>query len=63
MPERTKKQLAGGQRRSIHAMSARLRNMAAEWGDVDFVNMNLLDEKADQLDRLADELTENAEAD
>ncbi|WP_447588690.1 hypothetical protein [Aquipseudomonas campi] len=58
----TKKQIAGHQRRSLRAMSAKLQAMAREWDDVDQFCVNRLTEAAEQLDDVAADLTENAEA-
>ena len=56
MPTPTPKQLRGNQRRRLRAMANRLRDMAAEWGDLDEGNMSELDQCADKVDRTADEL-------
>lgn len=56
MPSTTPKQLRGNQRRRMRAMANRLRDMAAEWGDLDEVNMRELDQCANKVDRTADEL-------
>lgn len=56
MTTTTPKQLRGNQRRRLRAMANRLRDMAAEWGDLDEGNMSELDQCADKVDRTADEL-------
>ena len=53
MAERTKKQIASGQRRTLLAMSKKLLDMAAQWGDLDNVNMGFLEEQALALEGVA----------
>lgn len=56
MSATTPKQLRGNQRRSLRAMANRLRDMAAEWGDLDEGNMSELDQCALMVDRTANDL-------
>lgn len=59
----SKKQIAAGQRRSLRAMSTKLRSMAFDWADLDQYCANILEEAAEKLDGVAADLTESAEAD
>ena len=47
---RTKKQIAGGQKRSLQALKTKIENMANEWEDVDEYNITILHELAAQCD-------------
>ena len=49
----TPKQQAAGNRRSLTAIANRLENMAAEWGDIDEFNMNILGEQAKKIREIA----------
>lgn len=55
---RTAKQIAAGQRRSLRAMAKQLRDMAAEWGDIDTYNESALEDMAKDAELLADNLLE-----
>ncbi|MBA4289366.1 MAG: hypothetical protein C0439_10385 [Pseudomonas sp.] len=57
----TKKQIAAGQRRSLRAMQAKLMDMSAVWEDVDQYHLNILEEAADKLGGIYDELGETQE--
>lgn len=57
----TKKQISAGQRRSLKSMRAKLLDMAAAWDEVDQYHMNILEEAADKLSDVYDELGENQE--
>lgn len=54
----TKKQIAAGQRRSLKAMRTKLMEMAAAWDEVDQYHLNILEEAADKLGAVCDELGE-----
>jgi len=56
MAERTFKQIIAGQRRSLHALARKLREMGDEWSDVDEGNGELLYQLADKLEDYGDEL-------
>lgn len=57
----TKKQIAGGQRRSLKAMRAKLLEMASVWADVDEYFANILAEAAEKLLDVHVELQEDVE--
>jgi hypothetical protein len=50
------KQLAGNQRRSLRAMSAKLLRMAEEWDGVDQFNLSQLMDLADKVESVAAEM-------
>ncbi len=57
----TERQLAGGQRRTLRAMRARLLDMAEAWDGVDEFNRTQLTELADQAEKVGAELVEKSE--
>lgn len=59
MGYRTKKQIAGAQRRSLRKMQGKLLEMAAAWEEFDQFNANQLVELADRMETAANELTED----
>ena len=52
----TQKQMAGGQRRSLKAIQRKLEAMAAEWGDVDAYNESALQQLAQKVEEMAENL-------
>ena len=54
----TAKQIAAGQRRTLNSIAKRLRDMAAQWGDVDTYNESALEDMAKDAELLADNLLE-----
>jgi hypothetical protein len=50
MPERTRKQIAAGHRRRLQTIADKLRVMAAEWCDIDEVNIETLYSLGDQVE-------------
>ena len=53
---RTKKQIAGGHRRSLQALKAKIEAMSNEWEDVDEYNITILHELAEQCDQVSQKL-------
>lgn len=53
---RTKKQIAGGQKRSLQALKTKIENMANEWEDVDEYNITILGELAAQCEQVSTSL-------
>lgn len=56
MAERTFKQIAAGQRRSLRAIARKLRKLGDEWDDLDHVNLEMLYQLADKVEDSGDEL-------
>ncbi len=59
----TKKQIAGGHRRSLAAMRQKLLKMAYAWEEMDQYHVNILTEAAEKLLDVHAELLEMAEED
>ena len=53
---RTKKQIAGGQKRSLLALKTKIENLANEWEDVDEYNITILHELAAQCEQVSENL-------
>lgn len=49
MADKTKKQIAGYHRRSLVKLEGLIRNMSAEWGDIDNYFMDKLADLADNV--------------
>ncbi|MBI2770034.1 MAG: hypothetical protein HYX47_10450 [Burkholderiales bacterium] len=56
MPERTSKQLAAGQVRSLRSIRKKLLALSEQWYDVDEFNMGALERLADQCEATAMDL-------
>lgn len=56
MPERTKKQIASGQRRRLKTIAEKLRAMATEWSDVDEGNSEVIYRLADTTEAAGNDL-------
>lgn len=54
----TKKQIAAGQRRTLKAMTQKLLDMSAQWGDVDGYFEHILERLADKVQEASVQLTE-----
>ena len=61
MAERTKKQIAAGQTRSLRAMRKKLLAMSAEWDGVDGYNETILGELAQKCEDTAVDLIDDSE--
>ena len=61
MPERTKKQIAAGQVRSLRTMRKKLLTMSAEWDGVDGYNETILGELAQKCEDTAVDLIDDSE--
>lgn len=53
---RTKRQIAGSQRRSLRAIQDKIENLANEWEDVDEYNITILHELAEQCAQVSQKL-------
>lgn len=56
----SKRQLAGAQRRTLRAMRSKLVTMAAQWDGVDQFCLNVLEELADQCEKVAIDLQDDS---
>jgi len=54
----THKQIAANQRRSLKAMKKKLLDMSAQWGDVDTYNEGYLEELANKVQEISDNLVD-----
>lgn len=52
----TAKQIAAGQRRSLKSMKKKLIEMSAQWGDIDGYCENTLNELAEKVQEVSDNL-------
>lgn len=62
MAERTKKQMAAHQRRTLKSIKAKLIDMSCEWDGVDQYSMNSLNELAEKVQETADFLLDKEAA-
>lgn len=56
MAERTLKQIAAGQRRSLLSQARKLRELGYRWADMDECNGTMLDQLADYVEATAYDL-------
>ena len=58
MPEISMKRLAANQKRSLASIKKKLEALAVEWSEVDNGTMWALQELADKVERVSDEMQE-----
>ncbi len=59
MAGRTKKQIAGGQRRTLQAIVTKLRDVAYEWDGVDEFNVGALDDLIQEVETVSGQLSDD----